>query len=44
MRSVMVYEQELSHKQCEVARCANMVAQRMRVHAVLNLRPGEHVL
>jgi SAM-dependent methyltransferase len=44
MTGVMVYEQELSLKQGEVARCADMVAQRVRMHGLLALRPGERVL
>jgi ubiquinone/menaquinone biosynthesis C-methylase UbiE len=44
MPGVMVYDQELSKKQGEVALCADMVAQRTRMHGALDLRPGERVL
>jgi arsenite methyltransferase len=40
----LVYDQELSLKQEEVARSPDMVAQRRRMHAALDLRPGERVL
>jgi ubiquinone/menaquinone biosynthesis C-methylase UbiE len=44
MAGVMVYDQVLSNKQGEVALCADMVAQRARMHGALGLRPGERVL
>lgn len=40
----MFYEQGLSYKQGEVALCADMVAQRKRMHAILDLKHGELVL
>ena len=38
------YDHELSLKQEEVAKSPDMVAQRRRMHAALELRPGERVL
>jgi arsenite methyltransferase len=40
----LVYDRELAIKQEQVARSPDMVAQRKRMHAALNLRPGERVL
>jgi ubiquinone/menaquinone biosynthesis C-methylase UbiE len=39
-----VYDRELSIKQALVARSPDMVAQRKRMHAALDLQPGERVL
>ena len=44
MRRELVYDQELSLKQAVVARSPDMVAQRKRMHAALDLKPGERVL
>lgn len=44
MNGLMVYGEDLSQKQGEVALCADMVAQRHRMLAALELKPGEHIL
>lgn len=44
MPGVMIYDHELSKKQGEFARCSDMVAQRLRMHAILDLQPGDQVL
>ena len=44
MSQGFVYDQELALKQALVARSPDMVAQRKRMHAALDLQPGEHVL
>lgn len=44
MTGALVYEKELSQKQGEVALCGDMVAQRRRMQAILNLQQGELVL
>ncbi len=44
MSRELVYDQELSIKQALVAKSPDMVAQRKRMHAALELQPGERVL
>jgi arsenite methyltransferase len=44
MNGNLVYDQDLSQKQGEVALCADMVGQRRRMMALLQLAPGESVL
>jgi arsenite methyltransferase len=44
MTGTLVYDQDLSHKQGEVALCGDMVGQRRRMMALLDLAPGESAL
>jgi ubiquinone/menaquinone biosynthesis C-methylase UbiE len=40
----LAFDRDLSVKQDQVSRVPDMVAQRRRMHAVLDIRPGERVL